>query len=315
MPECPICFSPVQPPKETTDWSGYDCPRCGRWSVGLDASGIEFMMAREIGEWDAGAEAVRRRSRLSHIYRRQQTGEKNRWVEIPAANWRSRFLDSEPLPTPSQQLDNLILWLGEHQPSIAESTLISVPAVSAWIGASITRFTPGAALGWLLDDEGARSLLEDRGDEKGIKRIRLKMPGWNRYERLRRGEIASRKVMMAMKFNAPPLNDQQLDQLVEKFRDAVRHTGFDLFTLESGPAGSIDDQLRVALRTSRFIIADLTYASRGAYGRLVMLKDWDGQSSTRAVRRNGMRRKLISTPIICAQSFGTPQGWTKQPSN
>jgi hypothetical protein len=272
------------------DWSGYDCPRCGRWSVRLDASGIEYVMAREIGEWDA--EAVRRRSRLSHIYRRQQTGEKSRWAEIPAANWRSRFLDSEPLPTPSQQLDNLILWLGEHQPSIAESTLISVPAVSAWIGASITRFTPGAALGWLLDEESAQSLLEDRGDEKGLKRIRLKMPGWNRYERLRRGEIASRKVMMAMKFNTQPLNDQQLDQLVEKFRDAVGHTGFDLFTLESGPAGSIDDQLRVALRTSRFIIADLTYASRGAYweagyveglGRPVIYtcrqKEWDEEKT------------------------------------
>jgi nucleoside 2-deoxyribosyltransferase len=38
-----------------------------------------------------------------------------------------------------------------------------------------------------------------------------------------------------------------------------------LFTLESGAAGLIDDQLRVALRTSRFVIADLTYGSRGAY--------------------------------------------------
>ena len=31
------------------------------------------------------------------------------------------------------------------------------------------------------------------------------------------------------------------------------------------PAGSIDDQLRVALRTSRFVIADLTRDNNGAY--------------------------------------------------
>jgi hypothetical protein len=164
--------------------------------------------------------------------------------------------------------------------------------VSAWIGASITRFTPGAALGWLLGVESAQSLLEDNGDVNGLKRLRLKMAGWERYERLRRGEITSRKVMMAMKFNTPTLNDQELDQLVETFQDAVGQTGFDLFTIASGPAGSIDDQMRVALRTSRFIIADLTYASRGAYweagyveglGRPVIYtcrqKEWDEEKT------------------------------------
>jgi nucleoside 2-deoxyribosyltransferase len=31
------------------------------------------------------------------------------------------------------------------------------------------------------------------------------------------------------------------------------------------PAGLIDDQLRVALRTARFVIADLTHGNKGAY--------------------------------------------------
>jgi hypothetical protein len=290
MPECPICSSPVPTPRETIDWSGYDCPRCGRWSVKLDAAGIELWSTREIGAWDT--EAVRRRSMLSHIFRRQQADDKNRWAEVPFANWRRGFLDSEPLPTPAQQLDNLILWLGEHQPSVAESILISVPALSAWVGASVTRFAPGAALGWLLNVESVAPLLEDNGDVNGLKRLRLKMAGWERYELLRRGKVASRKVMMAMKFNTPELNDQQLDQLVETFQDAVKQTGFDLTTVATGPAGSIDDQLRVALRTSRFIIADLTYASRGAYweagyveglGRPVIYtcrqKEWDEEKT------------------------------------
>ncbi len=70
---------------------------------------------------------------------------------------------------------------------------------------------------------------------------------------------------MAMKFKSATFEDKQLDELAQRFGVAVAETGFDLFTIESGPAGSIDDQLRVALRTSRFIIADLTYGSRGAY--------------------------------------------------
>jgi hypothetical protein len=31
------------------------------------------------------------------------------------------------------------------------------------------------------------------------------------------------------------------------------------------PAGLIDDQMRVALRTSRFVVADLSHGNRGAY--------------------------------------------------
>lgn len=49
------------------------------------------------------------------------------------------------------------------------------------------------------------------------------------------------------------------------FQPDVSATGFGFFALVEGPAGLIDDQLRVALRTSRFVIADLTHASRAAY--------------------------------------------------
>ena len=67
---------------------------------------------------------------------------------------------------------------------------------------------------------------------------------------------------MAMKFNQP-----DLDRVVEKcFRPAVKRTGFELRVLtDQQPAGSIDDQLRAAILASRFVIADLTHGSPGAY--------------------------------------------------
>ena len=91
--------------------------------------------------------------------------------------------------------------------------------------------------------------------------LQLKMAGWQRYEALNRAQIESCKAFMAMKF------DREMDHVVKDcFKPAVQATGFELRDLrESQPAGLIDDQLRVALRTARFVIADLTHGSNGAY--------------------------------------------------
>jgi nucleoside 2-deoxyribosyltransferase len=60
------------------------------------------------------------------------------------------------------------------------------------------------------------------------------------------------------------------DGLVKFFRDqlkpAVRATGFELFRLDERPrAGLIDNRLRVEIRESRFLVADLSDANAGAY--------------------------------------------------
>ena len=88
------------------------------------------------------------------------------------------------------------------------------------------------------------------------------MRGWLRYEELKRQHVASRKVLMAMKFG-----DHELDHVfTECFVPAVRRTGFELRrAIDAQPAGLIDDQIRVALRTSKFVIADLTHHNNGAY--------------------------------------------------
>ena len=136
MPECPICSNPVATPVQGMSFSGYECPRCGRWSIGTDSSGITLLFARKIGDWDPAA--IRRRSRLSHILRRQQPASKSQWTKIPIENIDSWHLE-EPLPSPSEQLDELTILVGENQPSPAESATLAAPKVSAWIGATITR--------------------------------------------------------------------------------------------------------------------------------------------------------------------------------
>jgi nucleoside 2-deoxyribosyltransferase len=67
---------------------------------------------------------------------------------------------------------------------------------------------------------------------------------------------------MAMRYG-----DEQLDGIVrDHFTPEVRKTDFDLRRLDEGQAaGLIDDQLRVAIRTARFLVCDLTHGNRGAY--------------------------------------------------
>jgi nucleoside 2-deoxyribosyltransferase len=67
---------------------------------------------------------------------------------------------------------------------------------------------------------------------------------------------------MAMSFH-----DEELTNAVEShFKPAVKKAGYDLLLLtDKQGAGLIDDQLRVRLRMSRFVIADLTHENKGAY--------------------------------------------------
>jgi len=166
----------------------------------------------------------------------------------------------DPLPTPAEQADNLILWIGDHQPLPAGYAEVPLSEVSAWIGAAITPNNPSSTLGWLLDQDEVKRLVETLNLSGEL--LQLNMAGWQRYEALKRAQVESHTAFMAMKFG-----DEELNRVVSDcFKPAVEATGFKLRVLTDGqPAGLIDDQLRVALRTARFVIADLTHANNGAY--------------------------------------------------
>jgi hypothetical protein len=86
--------------------------------------------------------------------------------------------------------------------------------------------------------------------------------GWQRYGELLRGAADSRKAFMAM-----PFGDAELNNVFRScFIPAVDRAGFHLVRLHHNPpAGSIDDHLRVEIRTARFLVADLTTGNQGAY--------------------------------------------------
>lgn len=152
-------------------------------------------------------------------------------------------------------------WLGTHQIAPDTSVLVDVPVLASWIGTSVRRGGGDKGVGWLLSQAPVQELLEAKHGPNGLL-LRLTMRGWERFQRIKAGKSTGRNAFMAMKFD-----DADMSAVFAAcFKPAVESVGFVLKTLmDDQPAGLIDDQLRVALRNSQFVIADLTHANNGAY--------------------------------------------------
>jgi hypothetical protein len=132
MSDCPICRSDAKDTAAPPD-RGFDCPRCGAFKLTGTAVAVLHRWIEQKPHW---------RALVSHAVRRMQRddGEPIRIFETELPT----FVARDRLPPPHEQADQLILWIGDHQPApdaIAEVTEISL---DAWIGAALPRpnFTP-----------------------------------------------------------------------------------------------------------------------------------------------------------------------------
>ncbi len=138
---------------------------------------------------------------------------------------------------------------------------MSAPQASATIGAMIEQNQGNGDLDWVLTLPEAWGLFENDSNLAGHYRFKFKMMGWQRYGELRKESSESRLAFMAMKFDP-----EMISPFEHCFKPAVAEANFELRRLVDGqPAGSIDDQLRVALRRSRLVLTDLTHKNNGAY--------------------------------------------------
>src|SRR5688572_22097118 len=240
---CPVCKTVLQPENDSPtggDYDAFDCPRCGKYEVSHSLLvGIQDLLADE-----------EKRAVLGYTIRKMQGGK-----EVPLLNSYSiEPILQNKLPSLSDQINNLILWLGDNSDVGDE--------VYRWIGLFQTIMGAKKRDGALFVMEYLNgNLIANIGSEE-YPQIRLTMQGWEYYNQLTRGAIMSRKAFMAMKFG-----DADLDLIFTNyFKLAVKETGFDLYRLDEQPqAGLIDDRLRIEIRTSRFLIADLTHGNQGAY--------------------------------------------------
>lgn len=239
---CRVCASPAEFPGGTN--YGRDipihCRRCGNFR--LSGTVWETLPGR-LGD------DVINIAKVSYGIRRIQSR-----VEMPLVTTElvDRLLNDTNLPLPREQADNLIVWLGEQlrgrtgaKVKVPDETVVGVMGATS--------------------DEDANLLLID-SKETGLIRIGhglgLTLEGWDRFYEIEREMVESRNAFMAM-----PFGKELLDQVYsECFRPAVKETGFDLRRIDESPsAGLIDHRLRVEIRRSRFLIAELTFGNHGAY--------------------------------------------------
>ncbi|MBM4027628.1 MAG: hypothetical protein FJ280_19825 [Planctomycetes bacterium] len=172
------------------------------------------------------------------------------------------IIKNERPPHP-RQADNFIRWLGDNTEAGGDCIRRDILALEAIVGAA----SPGELL-FVFNHLKAQGMVTgERHFEKtsDVTQIAatLSFPGWEYYRELKQGTTDSHVAFMAMQYD-----NAQLTEVFENvFKDAVDKTGFDLRRLVDmpQPAGLIDDDLRVKIQTSRFLIADLTDRNPGAY--------------------------------------------------
>lgn len=186
---CPVCGRALAKP---VDWSGMDdhvvidCRHCGGFRLTRGAQGHILNL---------GLPGQRKGPVFAHAIRRMAARTRDHHPPLLTEQLANEWWNTADLPTPREQADNLILWLGE------------VTKAAPGTGKPVNYDEHGAIIGTSNKHDLAfviQSLLclgtierENRSTQAGW---RLTFDGWDRYEKLRRGASVSTTAFMAMKF-------------------------------------------------------------------------------------------------------------------
>lgn len=246
-PKCPLCkYELEREPHDVFETGGkiFSCPNCGCFELTFES--VTNLPSLVVDSQES-------LQILSYAVRRM-----NERTECPKLTWDliESILATTKLPSPIEQVENLLLWLADNS-SFGGYFRMGPQTHSAIIGAECPENFVAVAKA-LMDRGLARGNIVLGPGFSG----ELTLEGWQACAELKRGRSDSRKAFMAMEYG-----DSGLDKVfAECFKPAVRAAGFDLQRLDDAPpAGLIDDRLRVEIRTSRFLVADLTRENRGVY--------------------------------------------------
>lgn len=254
MNTCPVCNAECGVRLGSDLLQVIECKRCGEYRISVTTLITLLNHLSDRGKDDA--------AKVSFSLRRITSN--NRKFVLTSENFNSLAAETV-LPTPPEQLDNLIYFLGESdfEPG-REIKLLTDEHFSAVGARSLDN------LGFIVDSAINKGLVEATVARRSgaepryleIANIRLTIDGWTAYLDMKRGKTDGKQAFMAMKFGDAVMDDIYLNHV----KGAVSAAGFDLKRLDEGQsAGLIDDQLRVQIRKSRFLIADLTHHNNGAY--------------------------------------------------
>ena len=171
------------------------------------------------------------------------------------------ILTGSKLPKPREQANNLLLWIGNTLKKPDEvfdslmDDLISIIGAYDVSGVDyIIQYLKGEGLFFYFNQTNT--------GEGTYFTATLSFKGWDKYYELQRSNKDSRLAFMAMQFDNETLQ-KLFDEIII---DVVKQTGYEIRKVSDVKrAGSIDDKIKVEIRKSKFLIADLTDENRGAY--------------------------------------------------
>lgn len=176
-----------------------------------------------------------------------------------------QIIERNVLPNPSEQIDELILFLGKKSRTWGENIDLNWDKkdgvhyqLESWIGA-INKENFNAVL-----DQATQLKLISTFSSPTLETsyICLQFAGWNYFHKLAKYQKNSKQIFMAMQFNEEARNfvNTHLKPLTKKL-------GFDLKLLDEiiSEENLIDDKLRVEIKHSRLLVCDLTHGNQGAY--------------------------------------------------
>jgi len=237
--QCPLCRGPRADRKtdDEHDIAQLACLTCGTHRFATSS----------LEQVDVVAGDDSARARLAHGVAKYRDDEFISWETM-------EDLVTTELPSALERIDNLVLHFGAkvepgHAIDLDPSHLVAQIGCNG-IAAATWVIKQATSLGYVTLD-GNRGL--------GY----LAAAGWKYFNELKRRGTGSTHAFMAMEYSDLELEAVFAQHLVP----AVAATGFTLRKANDPhqPAGSIDDTMRADIRTSRFIVCDLTHGNRGAY--------------------------------------------------
>lgn len=247
---CPICERSCELLARSIDATCYECVRCGKFCL----SGTVLAVVPNAFELDE-----KKRALISHAIQRMQT--KNGRLPVLDFDTIKRILEHEQLPTPFEQGNNLIVWLGDHSLELGGTGKLL--ALDSATRLSVTGSRTVEEFEFIVASLAHKGLLTSKPLPGGeMAQVMLSFSGWEYYYELKNKSIAGFKAFMAMRFGNNLLDDVYKNH----FKPTVKLAGFDLFRVDDTPrAGLIDDKIRSDIRAAKFLIADLTNENPGAY--------------------------------------------------
>jgi nucleoside 2-deoxyribosyltransferase len=246
---CWICLSPLEAPRFRSlgEVIQFNCPRCGEYALSSTAIAVLEVDQRPFSD--------RQRAILCHAIRKRRRGEK---PTIYTVDDLDAILNAAKLPAVAEQAETLVLLIGE----LLEGPGVLLDLYDLRHGGVIGTLNPDN-FDFVLRGLEGDGLLERKGPpSRGEWTGTLTFKGWERLQELQRGRVKGLRAFMAMKFG-----NEELDRIyVEHFKPAASAAGFDLRKVNEEPTpGLIDNRIRVDIRESRFVVADLSDDNLGAY--------------------------------------------------